>query len=713
MSFIEPLFLVGLLAALLPIVIHLINRKKAVKRVFGPMRFLFQSQKRKAPGFKARQFVLMSIRVLLVALLAMALAKPFFLSDSGLTASERLPSATVIVVDNSFSMEATWSEAQDALDKELSSLRTWDEVVVISTNPPRTIQRENNVEESSKLSNDQKTAKKYAASIVISKEKGDIASAIERASKILAGSELPNHRIAVISDFSMGGFPVHVKSNQPITDPVDEYRLRPESNENVALVSVLYEQEGDSRDNLWLIRATLKNFGSQLRTEKIELEIEGKSVAGAQISVPPKGVATHVFRHVIEGNDRVLGAVRISKADQIPFDNVAHFVIVLRKKINVLVVNGEPNSVPHRDEAFFFEKALNPMGGTDSNVNVNITTREGLETRVLNDYDVVTLANVSVVSPATGKRLLAFVENGGGLFISMGDQVDPAAYNQHLDALLPKPLRGLKRLADRGDPDAPVKITRIATMKTLHPIFRVFELPGGTSIRDTEIFSYMLLEPSPPERSQTIMSYKDNAPALLERRVGRGSVIMLTTSLDDEWTDFPFRTSFLPMMRRISQHLAKRVNSFDKKVIHVGDEVELEIGSLVRERLIIKTPSQARIVLEPIDGKISFGAHEVGVYEFWADEDNDENRLNALSFAANFDPEESNLDPVDEKILSQWIAAEKGEKKIGMKISERRVNLWPWLLFVVTMMLLLETIVSTRQSVLRRLWNSIWTSSVS
>ncbi len=710
MSFIEPLFLIGLIAALLPILIHLINRKKAVRRVFGPMRFLLQSQKRKAPGFKARQFVLMSIRVVLVALLAMALAKPFFLSDSGLTASERLPSATVIVVDNSFSMEARWSEARDALEKELSSLRTWDQVVVITTNPTVPIQKEKKIEESNKLSNNHDVVRDYAETILVSKEKGNVAAAIERASKILTASELPNHRIAVISDFSMGGFPTHVKPNQPITDPVDEYRIRPKTTENIALVSVTYEQSGDARDNLWLIRATLKNFGTVPRSEQIELEIDGKSVAGAQISIPPNGIATHVFRHVIEGKERVRGRVRVSEADQISFDNVSHFVILLRKKINVLVVNGEPNSISHRDEAFFLERALNPMGsinGTESNINVSVTTREGLETRMLNDYDVVSLANVSRVSPATGKRLLTFVEDGGGLFIAMGDQVDPTAYNQHLEALLPKPLRGLKRLANRADPDAPVKITRIATMKTSHPIFRVFELPGGTSIRDTEVFSYMLLEPSPPGLSDTIMSYKDNAPALLERRVGRGSVIMLTTSVDDEWTDFPFRTSFLPMMRRISQHLAKRVNSFDKKAIHIGDEVELEIGSLVRERLIIKTPSDARIVLVPMDGKVSFGAQEAGVYEFWADDEDDKNRLDALSFAANFDPEESNLEPIDEAILSQWISAEKSDEKSGVKTNERRVNLWPWLLFIVTMMLLLETIVSTRQSVLVKLWNSI------
>jgi len=706
LSFLEPLFLVGLLAALIPLIVHLINRKKAHRQMFGPMRFLIQSQRRKAPGFKARQFFLMSIRILLLVLLALALAKPFVLSEEGLTLSERLPSANVIVVDNSFSMEHSWSDVEDKTEDVLSSLRTWDHVAIILTNP------KTNDEGFSKLSNDQDAAKTFASSISLSKEKGDIAATIEKAAKILESSELPNHRIVVLSDFSKGGFPAHIEPRHAIKDPVETYAFRPRNEENLALVEVRYEQEGDARDNLWLIRATLKNYGQDIQREKIELSIGGEVVAGAQISIPAQGVATHIFRHVIEEKSLVKGEVNIVGKDQIGFDNRAHFVIHMRKKIEVLVVNGEPNSIPYRDETFFLERALNPMGLSESNIGISVTTREGLETKSLEDFDVLTLANVSRISPSTSKRILSFVKKGGGLLITMGDQVDPLAYNQHLAELLPKPLRALKRLALRGDPDAPVKITHMASMKTSHPIFRVFELPGGTTIRDTSVYSYMLLEPSPPERSQTLMTYKDNAPALLERRVERGIVVMLTTSVDDEWTDLPFRTSFLPLMRRSIQHLARRANSFSKKANYVGDEIEIEVASMVKERLIVETPIGNRIVLKALEGKVSFVAQEVGVYEFYADDEEDEkNRLDALSFAANFDPEESSLKAIDEKLLGRWIDSRNTKSKRGEVVSsERRVNLWPWLLFGVTMLLLLETMVSTRQSVLRRLWGRLRTS---
>lgn len=698
MNFIEPFFLVGLLGAMLPLIVHLINRKKAVKVPFGPMKFLLQSNKRKARGFKARQWILMAIRMLIVGLIASALAKPFFLSDRGVTQAERLPTATAIVIDNSFSMRSgkTWDRAQSALSDELDGLRPWDEVVVIPTYSADS-------DPTYRLTDAHSNEIEFAESISPSEASTDVTNAIELAAKVLSASELPNRRIAVISDFSVGGFPQHKVPDAPIQDPVDEIHVGEAEHSNVAVVALSYEQEGDARDRLWRIDATLMNYGDQPVERQLDLVIAGESVSGASVKVPPQTSVEHTFRHKIDAVGYKNAEVRIVENDDLEFDNTRHLAILLRERINVLVVNGEPNSVVYRDEAFFIERALNPMGDSESAIVVEVTTREGFESANVDRFDVVILANVAKISPVSGKKLETFVEKGGGVMIAMGDQVDVDAYNANLVNILPKPLRGLKRLAERDDPDAPIKITRFGDADSDHPVFRVFSLPGGASLRSVEVYSYMLLEPSPPEQSETVLSFKDNAPALLSRKVGKGRVMLLTTTVDEEWTDFPLRTAFLPTIRRVVQHLARRATSADSGEAFVGVPYEVEVASLVNERAIIRGPDEFRAVLEPVDGSISFVPSKAGVYEIWADSESEpNNRLTALTFVVNADPAESNLAGVDSAVLSQWIEGGDDSAKTG-KVAERRVNLWPTLLFIVTLFLLFETILSTRRSVLQKL----------
>ena len=229
-------------------------------------------------------------------------------------------------------------------------------------------------------------------------------------------------------------------------------------------------------------------------------------------------------------------------------------------------------------------------------------------------------------------------------------------------------------------------------------------------MRAVEVYSYMLLEPSPPEQSQTILSYKDNAPALLTRRIGKGRVMMLTTTVDEEWTDFPLRTAFLPIVRRVVQHLARRATSSEHGAAFVGVPYSIEVASLISERAIIKGPDEFRAVLKPVDGSIGFTPTRAGVYEVWADNEEDpDNRLTALTFVVNFDPAESNLSPIGEGLLSQWIeGGSDGANTKSGNLAERRVNIWPSLLFIVTLFLLFETILSTRRSVIQRMMRSVF-----
>ena len=103
MSFLSPWFLFGLLGIGIPIAIHLIRREKAVKIPFSAVRFLKKAPKKSTFTHRFQQWLLMVMRIAIVALLAVAFARPFL---SG-TASEWIgpaPESAVILLDTSMSM---------------------------------------------------------------------------------------------------------------------------------------------------------------------------------------------------------------------------------------------------------------------------------------------------------------------------------------------------------------------------------------------------------------------------------------------------------------------------------------------------------------------------------------------------------------------------------------------------------------------------------
>lgn len=701
MSFVEPLFLFGLLALAIPLLVHLINRRKAVRRPFPAMKFLLESNKRVARSIKVRQWLLMALRMGLLALLAFALAKPYSMSAAGASGVERAPSATVFVMDTSFSMSNAdnWDDAHDELMERIGRLKPWDESALVVTDSggralvPR-------------LTDDPSELDRIARDLEPTRQKTRLVDGLRIAAEMVAESQISTRRVVVISDFRSGGY--SDRGEVPAGDfGIEWVRVSDGDEPSLAVTQVDYQQEG-RRSGEWTFVATVQNFGDQDQEDvQIELRIGDKVVSAGLIDVEAGRSASHTFRHTVEREaSGARGAsVRISPDDTLEVDDVYWFALHLDDRVRVLLVNGEPSSVVYRDEIYFLERALNPGKASESPIVTSVTTREGLEGRELDGYDVVVLANVSHLKSSTAERVLDFVRDGGGLWITMGSQVDVEAYNTNLSELLPRQLRGLKRLADRDDVDAPLKITGFGKSMRQHAIFKVFDDPGGATLQAARVYSYMLLEPAPAGQSSTLLSYKDSAPTLLERSVGKGRVALFTTSIDLEWTDLATRTAYLPLVRRLVQYLARRATSESVVRYVVGDQVSLDVDSLVRERLVILGPEDTRYVLEPEEGIVEFEVERPGVYEVYAESEDDGMRLAGLDFSVNVDVEESDLTQIPDAELEEL--SREAEASAGTSAPQKRINIWPFLLFVVAIFLLLESVIGTRRSVLTRLWNTL------
>ena len=196
--------------------------------------------------------------------------------------------------------------------------------------------------------------------------------------------------------------------------------------------------------------------------------------------------------------------------------------------------------------------------------------------------------------------LTRYVEAGGGLFISVGDRVDVDAWNQTMKAVLPQPL-GLKRSAaalpgahPEGETVDLRPAERLAPIDRRHPLLAAFPAKGE-GLASARFFQFMLLGPMPDAPGRRIvLRYESGAPALVDAEIGRGRVLLLTTTVDREWTDLPIRPGFLPLVQEAARYLAGAPSGEATAAIIVGGKREIALGADDRRVEVVKPGGESR-----------------------------------------------------------------------------------------------------------------------
>lgn len=708
MSFLEPLMLGLLAAAALPIVVHLYNRKRAVRRSFPALEFLLQSKKKLARRLKIRQLLLLAMRVGFFILLPLAIAKPYILSDEGISADEKLPSAVVYVLDDSYSMAlqdggaSLYSKAQTRLLEHLDELRPWDRTALVFASTP-------DAPEIAEFVDDRSLVERRVQEHTLASTRVDLRRALESARDLIMTSELPVRRVVLFTDRGAGSWPEVLGEN--ILGGVAHLELLDlgdSPSTNLALVDAGYGSDPTGLQDSYELWARVRGFGLEGSTEAtVHLEIDGEVVASTVVTVEGEEAKSAVFTHALTGEQawhRVTMRLE-SDADRLDTDNDFHFPLRRNTRIRALLVNGDPRTIRYQDELFYLERALLPAQDSTSPITTTLTTPESLNADTLDAYDVVVLANVAGLSGPKLQKLETFVDGGGGLLIAVGDKVEPPYYNQSFTNLLPRKLRDRKRLSELDDPDAVIKVTRFDKVDYTHAALDLFSLPGGEGLQQIQVYSYMLVEPGSDASGRILASYSDGAPALIERKVGAGRVMLLTTTLDRDWSDLCIRKSYLPLSRELVRFLARRSLGEQNELATVGEAHAFNLSGQIPDRVIIHGPDErlvlSRSELEAFEGNPAITPSGVGHYTIEVVENDVGVEVPDLTFAVNLDTSESDTARLDEDTLGTLWSGEPPPIIAGDGAAldpSRRLELWPVLLLIGLLLLYFETLIGLRRS---------------
>jgi hypothetical protein len=409
----------------------------------------------------------------------------------------------------------------------------------------------------------------------------------------------------------------------------------------------------------------------------------------------PDAAAAVAFQPFTLSRPHTRGVVRLGE-DALNADNAHHFVVSPGAAMSVLIVEG---ATAGRDVSFYLRRALE----TTSDGRFRVTVRRASSVRPvdLEGTDAVILNDVQV-DGASAERLRAFVEEGGGLLIALGEQ---GGWPDSAADMLPGVIGPVQdRLQGRG--------SRLGYLEYGHAVFEVFAGPRSGVFTGARFFRARAFEPA--AGATVLARFDDGSVALTEVRPGLGRLLVWTSTLDAYWTDLALQPVFLPFMHRLAEHLGGRAESSPwfqiGQVVDLANPEALETAGLVStdaaglaEGLdqIALTPSGSTIQMPAGEGPRYLPLEERGFYTVRPPASEPER---PFVLAVNVEIEESNLTPLDVGQLALQITAPEGTPRGALDIDraaslqqedqERRQSIWRWLLIAALGLFATETALS-------------------
>lgn len=654
LSLLAPLALALGAFVALPIIAHIARQKPKERVPFGAMLLLRRVIKRLRRRRRFKDPLLLLLRLLAVALVALAVAGLRW-SYQGGTPEFGGTGRVVLVVDRSLSMSLT-----DGGSTLLARARA-DAGTVLDGLPEGTLIGAVAFDDEATTLTDGLTADSTLVrarldALQPSLGGSNLRQALLEARRLLEGEP------GEIFLFSDEAGPVMVpEANEELRRIVEAgsavvpRRVEARPPRNVAVTGASYGEgiEGGT------IEVRVTNFGPDPVEVPCEVSLPDGQVIPFFADLPGEGEALErvtVPREAAGG----VGEARCEDGD-LPGDDARYFHLPRVGASRVLVVDGDPGDTPIRSEIYFLERALAPWGGGRSGVRPDVTTPVGLLDLDPDEHQVVFLANVS--DPRTfAPALSEFVRTGGALVIGAGENVSPDRYNTSLGGLLPAPLRRTEDLAARGELGVPLQ----APDSTIE-LFEPFSRSGRSAFAEVRSRRVVLLEPY-QERSEvrTLLTYSGGVPALVEREVGRGRVLLWTSSFDYDWSSLPTQAVFMPLVQRIVGYLGADAGGGAGRIdATVGRPVPIELPDLALQPSVIGPDGQE--VPTRLDGTtLLFTPERPGPYSVEIE------AVPTLAWvAANLDPLESDVRRYDD--------VAQAEAAIVPELFTRHVDLSPWL----------------------------------
>jgi hypothetical protein len=535
-SFLAPLFLAGLAAIAIPIIIHLTHRERKEAIPFPSLMFVRKVPYRTVRRQRIRHWLLFLMRVAAIVLVAAAFARPWLENSTEAAASFARTRELVVLLDRSHSMAYgdRWSRAIDGARNALGNLGPDDRATLVTFSERAEAVTQPTGEAAILLA--------ALDEVEVSAEVTRYGPALQLAREIVERTDLPSTEVLLISDLQKSGWDPRSAVRLPAGTRLNIIDLSDSEPSNVAVTGASMSRARRNGREEIALSAGVANLGLRpLSGVSAHLEIDGERVETQEIDLEPGGTAVVQFRPAVLPGRAVHGVIRAGD-DALPSDNEFHFVAAPEEPVRVLVIEPRGAGANH---SFFLERALAIGGRPGFDVTVRRITR--LNEADFDGRSVVIFNDAPIPAGALGRRLDDLVSDGGGVLVLLGRRSPPGAWPANAPDLLPGAFGGPIDRASTGG----------ATLGYLdydHPIFEIFRLPRSGDFSAARFYRYRRLEAA--ETARTLARFDDGSPALLEGAYGDGTVLIWASGVENFWNDLAIQPVFLPFTHQVAKHLA-------------------------------------------------------------------------------------------------------------------------------------------------------------
>ena len=656
LSLLNPFILFGLAATVLPILIHRITRKKIIEKKFPAVHLLLQSQRIAARPQRLKHLLLLALRILAVIIIVFLIARPV-LVRTGFAALLK-NGAKVLILDNSMSMgfiedtgrrydvaKKAAKEAVEGFGGQVSLIPT---VGALKGHGAPWMKP--------------KDVPAALEGVPLSFGRGETISAFKTAYTLMKDIKTPK-QILVLSDLARGDWePFDVTRLGDISDAeVTFVRIgTTERDPNVRIKEVFLADREIVVGVPTLLEVAVSNLSDQPEMPLIQIYLSGDKIDQKSVDLPPGQERKVTFELLMDKPGWIDGEVRLS-SDRLKADDVFFFPLNVKKKVRVLVIDGDPKTSLRGSESYFLESALRPGGMDGSPFLTRVITDTEMGKLDLETYDALFILNVP--SPDFS-RVASFMETGKPVFMFLGDRIIPEDYNQF--TLAPWQIGELTDLKERDE-----KMTFVDSVHVQSELFsRLYD-----NLKRVSVQTYFKIE-GPTE---VLLRLKNTDPLFVETNVGKSKLFLFASSADIDWNDFSLNAAYVPLI----QGLVKEAVGLTASGIPDG----MTVGDTYREEV------------RPI--RITGSEDGPGIVLF-------STPAGEMRRGINTPPEESNLSKISEDELNKKFGA-IGVKVVDYKegglnaLQGGRKELWPFLLLLLLVVLACEMIIANGLPIFKHL----------
>jgi hypothetical protein len=578
MLFLNPAVLFGLLAASIPVLIHLLNVRKLKRIEFSTLAFLKELQKNKIRKIKLKQWLLLALRVLIILFLVMAFARPTIkgIAIGGTTSAAK--TTAVFILDDTFSMSVVdangsyLNQAKSMILELLKELQEGDDaaLVLVSDKNNREIKTTGNLAEFEKEVN----------SVQISYASGLLHNAIVKAAKILGESKNFNKEIYILSDFQSGRlYEAGTLSDlsELLNQNVRLYTFNYSAKEvfNLGIDRLKIDNQIFEKDKPVNFGVTVTNYSNRpVDNTVVSLYLNGERSTQASSTIGA-GESRVISMQAVPKQFGYIDVVAEIEDDDILQDNKRFTNFYIPDKIPVIIFTDNPL------DAKFINLALT-AGDNQSSIKITNKNISQLSSIDLNQYDAVLIIGFQNITGID--RLNSYTKSGGCLFLMPGSASSLQEF-QSLASRLSLPVAtgtfGKINSVDNAESFDKIEFN--------HPIFKdIFANRNKEKVESPDIYHSFKI--ATEGKGINIITLMDGSSFLSEYKIGSGKVLLMNTAPVLSWSNLPLKGIFVPLMNKAVYYLAAKDNGNQEYL--AGDEIEINLANNLSPQIKIDRPDK-------------------------------------------------------------------------------------------------------------------------